>query len=57
MKYKKSLIIIAILYGILIPLTLLTILNPSSDETDITPLLPGKSNFDLPILFLLIIYY
>ena len=55
MIYKKPLIIIVILYGILIPLTLSAIINPSPNETDITPLLPGNSNLDLTILFLLII--
>jgi len=55
MKYKKPFIIIGILYGILIPFTLYSILNPDPNEGDITLLIPGGTSSDISLLFLVII--
>lgn len=55
MKYKKPLIIIAILYAILIPFVLSSIITTSSSESDMTALLPGGVNLDLALMFMVII--
>jgi len=55
MKYKKPLIFIFITYAFFASIIVLTIFNPSPNEKDMTPFIPGTLTIEFFIQFLVII--